>query len=234
MNENILLIEDEEALRTTLGDRLRREGFRVDESVDGEEGFDKATRLPFDLIILDLMLPFRNGLDVCRDIRHTGVATPILVLSARSETVDKVIGLKLGADDYVTKPFEAAELLARIEALLRRVPTRTGKGIYQFGSLRVDLRRGHVTREGSPIYLSVRELQLLRYLIERAGEVVPRTDILRTVWGYDSGTFTRTVDVHVSSLRQKLEQDSKRPDLILTVPGVGYQFASGSGRVFES
>ncbi|HEX4037171.1 MAG TPA: response regulator transcription factor [Acidobacteriaceae bacterium] len=228
MNENILLIEDEEALRLTLGDRLRREGFHVEESSDGEDGLDKATRLPHDLIILDLMLPYRSGLDICRDIRQTGVATPILVLSARSETVDKVIGLKLGADDYVTKPFEAVELLARIEALLRRVPTRAGKGTHQFGSVRIDLRRGLVTRDGHPVYLSARELQLLRYLIERAGEVVPRTDLLRSVWGYDSRTFTRTVDVHVSSLRHKLENDPKRPEMIVTVSGVGYQFLADS------
>lgn len=234
MNEHILLIEDEEALRLTLGDRLRREGFHVEESVDGEDGFDKATRLPHDLIILDLMLPFRSGLDVCRDIRQTGVATPILVLSARSETVDKVIGLKLGADDYVTKPFEAVELLARIEALLRRVPTRIGKGVCQFGSVRVDLRRGLVTRDDHPVYLSGRELQLLRYLIERAGEVVPRSDLLRAVWGYDTRTFTRTVDVHVSSLRHKLEQDPKRPDLIVTVQGVGYQFVANTAWIQES
>jgi len=228
MNENILLIEDEEALRLTLGDRLRREGFHVEESSDGEDGLDKATRLPHDLIILDLMLPYRSGLDICRDIRQTGVATPILVLSARSETVDKVIGLKLGADDYVTKPFEAVELLARIEALLRRAPTRAGKGTHQFGPVRIDLRRGLVTRDGHPVYLSARELQLLRYLIERAGEVVPRTDLLRSVWGYDSRTFTRTVDVHVSSLRHKLENDPKRPEMIVTVSGVGYQFLASN------
>lgn len=229
MNESILLIEDEEALRTTLGDRLRREGFRVEESEDGQDGFEKASQMPFDLIILDLMLPFRSGLDVCRDLRQMGLATPVLVLSARSETVDKVIGLRLGADDYVTKPFEAAELLARIEALLRRVPTRIGKGVYQWGPVRVDLRRGQVMREDRLVYLSAREFQLLRYLIERAGEAVPRSDILRTVWGYESGTYTRTVDVHVSSLRQKLENDSRRPEMILTVPGVGYQFSTKNG-----
>jgi two-component system alkaline phosphatase synthesis response regulator PhoP len=229
MNESILLIEDEEALRTTLSDRLRREGFRVEESADGQDGFEKASQLAFDLIMLDLMLPFRSGLDICRDLRQMGLATPVLVLSARSETVDKVIGLRLGADDYVTKPFEAVELLARIDALLRRFPTRAGKGIYQCGAVRVDLRRSLVTRNEQAIYLSAREFQLLRYLIERAGEVVPRSDILRTVWGYDSRTWTRTVDVHVSSLRQKLETDSKRPELILTVSGVGYQFSTKNG-----
>lgn len=230
MNENILLVEDEEAVRITLGDRLTREGFVVEIAVDGEDALDKATRLPFDVIILDIMLPFKSGFDVCRDIRQAGIATPILLLSARSDTVDKVVGLKLGADDYVSKPFEAVELLARIEALLRRVPFRGGQGIHQFGAIRVDLKRGQITRDGSQVCLSGRELQLLRYLIERAGQIIPRSDILRMVWGYEIGTFTRTVDVHVASLRQKLEHDSRRPELILTVPGVGYKFvAAGEG-----
>jgi two-component system alkaline phosphatase synthesis response regulator PhoP len=224
MHEYILLVEDEEAVRITLGDRLKREGFVVDTAADGEDGLDKATRLPFDIIILDVMLPFKSGFDVCRDIRQAGIATPILLLSARIETIDKVVGLKLGADDYVSKPYEAAELLARIEALLRRVPFRTGQGIHQFGAIRVDLKRGRITRGDSHVSLSGRELQLLRYLIERAGQNVPRSDILRTVWGYATGTFTRTVDVHIASLRQKLELDPKRPELLLTVPGIGYKF----------
>ena len=225
MNESILLVEDEEALRITLGDRLMRDGFVVDTAADGADAYDKATRLPFDIIILDIMLPFRNGFDVCRDIRRAGLATPILLLSAKSETVDKVVGLKLGADDYVSKPFEAIELVARIEALLRRLPSRIGQGIHEFGSLRVDLKRGLVTRAGSAIYLSAREFQLLRYFIERVGEIVPRADILRNVWGYSADTFSRTVDVHVASLRQKIEKDSKRPELIFTVPGTGYKFS---------
>ena len=140
MNENILLVEDEEALHMTLGDRLRSEGYVVDFAADGDQGFDKATRLPFDLIILDIMLPRRNGFDLCRDIRMAGLATPILLLTARGQTAEKVVGLKLGADDYVTKPFDTLELMARIEALLRRVPSRTGQGVHQFGSICVDLR----------------------------------------------------------------------------------------------
>jgi two-component system alkaline phosphatase synthesis response regulator PhoP len=236
MHENILLVEDEEAVRITLGDRLEREGFVIETAADGEDAFDKATRLPFDIIILDVMLPFKSGFDVCRDIRQAGIATPILLLSARIDTVDKVVGLKLGADDYVSKPYEAAELLARIEALLRRVPLRTGQGIHQFGAVRVDLKRGRITHSDSVVSLSGRELQLLRYLIERAGQIVPRSDILRTVWGYDTGTFTRTVDVHIASLRQKLENDPKRPELIVTVSGIGYKFVvvGASGRAETS
>lgn len=225
MNESIFVVEDEEALRTTLCDRLTREGFVVETSADGEDAYEKAIRRPFDLIILDVMLPLRSGFDVCRDIRQAGLATPILLLSARSETVDKVVGLKLGADDYVSKPFEAAELLARIEALLRRMPMRNGRGIHQYGAIRVDLKRGQVMRGGKPVYLTAREMQLLRYFIENAGQIVARTDLLRVVWDYGSGTFTRTVDVHVASLRQKLERDSRNPELILTVPGTGYRFA---------
>lgn len=229
MNESILLVEDEEALRTTLSDRLRSEGYVVDTAVDGQEGFNKASTLPFDLIILDLMLPRRSGLDVCRDIRKSGMATPILILTVRNETVDKVVGLKLGANDYVTKPFEAAELLARIEVLLRHVPARRGQGLYECGSIRVDLRETQVTKDGKPVYLTAREFQLLRHLIENVGATVTREELLRTVWGYDGDTFSRTVDTHVFSLRQKLEEDPKRPELIRTVSGVGYKFVGRAG-----
>ncbi len=224
MNESILLVEDEQALRMTLSDRLQSEGYVVDFSPDGEQGFEKATSLPFDLIILDIMLPRRSGLDVCRDIRLAGLATPILLLTARGQIVDKVAGLKLGADDYVTKPFDTLELMARIEALLRRAPTRTGQGILHFGSIRVDIRGTQVTREGKPIYLSAREFQLLRYFTEHNGITLSRDEILREVWGYEMGTFSRTVDVHVAGLRQKLEKAPKKPELIITVPGIGYKF----------
>jgi two-component system, OmpR family, alkaline phosphatase synthesis response regulator PhoP len=225
MKENILLVEDEDDLRITLSDRLHSEGYVVQCAANGEDGFDQATRLPFDLIILDIMLPRRSGLDICNDIRRAGLATPILMLTARSQTADKVLGLKLGADDYLTKPFETLELLARIEALLRRLPARLEKGeILEFGTLRVDLRGTQVYRNGSSVYLSAREFQLLRYLIERRGTTLSRDEILKEVWNYEASTFTRTVDVHVASLRQKLEQDPKRPQWILTVPGLGYRF----------
>ena len=224
MNENILLVEDEEALRMTLSDRLRSEGYVVDFAADGEQGYEKATRLPFDLIILDIMLPRSSGLDVCRGIRLAGLATPILLLTARGQTVDKVVGLKLGADDYVTKPFDTMELIARIEALLRRSAPRSGPGLYKFGAIRVDFRGTQVTRDGQVVYLTAREFQLLRYLIEHSGVTLSRDEILREVWGYDSGTFSRTVDVHVASLRQKLEESPKKPRWIVTVPGLGYRF----------
>lgn len=226
MNENILVVEDEQDLRMTLSDRLESEGFAVECAGDGLEGYKKATGGDFDLIILDVMLPRRNGFDVCRDIRQAGVNIPVLMLTARGQTVDKVLGLKIGADDYVTKPFEMLELMARVEALLRRAPAKpAAQEVHQFGSLRVDLRGTEVTRDGDPVNLSAREFQLLRYLIERPGKTISRDELLREVWGYSTETFTRTVDVHIASLRQKLEQDSKQPHLIVTVQGLGYKFA---------
>ncbi len=225
MNENILLIEDEKALRSALAVRLRSEGYTVDFAEDGQVGLEKATNLPIDLIILDVMLPYRSGLEVCRLLRQSGLATPILMLTVKDQLVDKVVGLKLGADDYMTKPFEAEELVARVEALLRRLPVHTGAGVHQFGSLVIDVPREEVTRDGNRIHLTGREFQLLYYLMKRAGSTVPRSELLRSLWSYDSDTHTRTVDMHIASLRQKLEEDPKNPALILTASGVGYKFA---------
>ncbi len=223
MNESILLVEDEEGLRMTLSDRLRSEGYVVDIAADGAEGLSKATGLPFDLIILDIMLPHRSGLDICREIRIAGLATPVLLLTARDQTADKVVGLKLGADDYVTKPFDTLELMARVEALLRRNPGRGAPSVLQLGPLRMDLRGTEVTRDGKNIGLSAREFQLLRHLMEHPGTTLSRNELLQQVWGYEDGTYTRTVDVHIASLRQKLEKDPKHPELIVTVPGMGYK-----------
>jgi two-component system alkaline phosphatase synthesis response regulator PhoP len=230
MNEHILIIEDEEELCLTLGDRLRSEGYTVDIAADGRSGFEKATRLPFDLIILDIMLPLRSGFDLCTDIRREGFATPILLLSARSQAAEKVVGLKLGADDYVTKPFDTFELMARIEALLRRVPSKSEAvptadiATYQFGSIVLDVRKSRVTRGDEPVNLTAREFYLLRYFAEHRGVNLTRDELLRDVWGHKTGTFTRTVDMHVASLRQKLESSPKKPELIITVPGIGYRF----------
>jgi two-component system alkaline phosphatase synthesis response regulator PhoP len=227
MEEHILLVEDELALRITLSDRLQSENYKVDSAVDGEEGYQKALQGNFDLILLDVMLPRKKGFDVCRDLRKAGLVVPIIMLTARGETVDKVLGLKIGADDYVTKPFQMIELMARIEALLRRVPRPSGKvgQIHQFGNLRIDLRGTSVTRDGDIVPLSAREFQLLRYFVEHAGATLSREVLLKDVWGYSADAFTRTVDVHVASLRQKLEKDSKKPELLLTVLGLGYKFA---------
>ena len=207
MSQNILVVEDEEALRMTLSDRLQSEGYVVECAADGDEGLRRATQEPFDLVLLDLMLPKRNGFDVCREIRQAGLITPILMLTARGQVVDKVVGLKLGADDYVTKPFDMLELMARVEALLRRAPSRpAAPTVLTFGSLKVDLRGTEVTRNGKVVNLSAREFQLLRYFVEHPGATLSRDELLKEVWGYSTETFTRTVDVHIVSLRQKLEK----------------------------
>ena len=224
MKGNILLVEDEPSLQSSLGLRLRSQGYVVNTANDAAEGLEKASTLPCDLILLDVMLPDRDGFDVCREIRQTGLATPILLLTARKQTFDKVLGLKLGADDYVTKPFKAEELLARIEVLMRRIPVRSGHGVHQFGQIRIDVQRAEVTRDGAAVHLSTREYQLLRHFIEHAGMTIPRGELLQSIWGYNEKALTRTVDVHVSSLREKLEQNPKFPELIVTVLGVGYKF----------
>jgi len=227
LNGKILLVEDEAGLVVTLGDRLRKEGYWVEAARDGRQGLDRALNDPFDLIILDLMLPQKSGIDVCRDLRQNGLAVPILMLTARSQTVDKVLGLKIGADDYVTEPFDMLELLARVEALLRRAPSTPASlgTVHQIGPIRVDLRRTQVWRDRQLVALSAREFQLLRYFIEHRGATLSRSELLEQVWGYGSTTGTRTVDVHVAGLRQKLESDPKQPRLILTVLGLGYKFA---------
>jgi two-component system alkaline phosphatase synthesis response regulator PhoP len=228
MDERILLVEDEPALCMTLTDRLHSEGYETDCAPDGEQGFRRATEGAYDLIILDVMLPRRSGFDVCRDIRAAGLITPVLMLTARGQTVDKVVGLKLGADDYLTKPFEMMELLARIEALLRRAPARAAEttAVHQIGPLSVDIRGTAVKLNGKAVSLSAREFQLLRYFLEHRGATLSRSEILREVWGYNVETFTRTVDVHVASLRQKLGDDPRRSQFILTVPGLGYKFVA--------
>jgi two-component system alkaline phosphatase synthesis response regulator PhoP len=223
---DILLVEDEPGLVLTIADRLRSEGYRVATASDGEEGFERASTEPFDLMILDVMLPRKSGFDVCRDLREQGFSVPILMLTARGITADKVLGLKIGADDYLTKPFDMLELLARVEALLRRPPVAvaaTGSH-YQFGDVKVDQKSTEVTRAGEHVRLSALEFQLLCYFVEHRGETLSRQKLLNEVWGYRSVQSTRTVDVHVAWLRQKLEQDQKKPQWIVTVHGIGYRF----------
>ena len=225
--KKVLLVEDENGLVVTLTDRLTREGYVVQSASDGKAGFSLATRERFDAIILDLMLPHSSGLDVCRDLRQRGIKTPLLMLTAKSQLLDKVLGLKLGADDYLTKPFEMPELLARLEALLRRsnvVTSDVSGQIVQFGDVTVDFRTTQVLRNGSPVDVSAREFKLLRYFIEHRGAAITRDELLNAVWGYESMPFTRTVDVHIAWLRQKVEPQPRRPQFILTVHGVGYRF----------
>ncbi len=224
--KRLLLIEDEPGLVLTLRDRLTREGYAVETSTDGESGLERASREAFDLVLLDVMLPRMNGFDVLRELRKRGTETPVIMVTAKGQVVDKVVGLKLGADDYVTKPFEMVELLARIEAKLRRAPavSHPSEG-YQFDDVRVDFRRAEVTKEGAPLELSAREFQLLKYFIEHRGATLTREELLNEVWGYNSMPSTRTVDVHVAWLRQKIEPNSRHPQYILTIHGMGYKFA---------
>lgn len=223
----ILLVEDEPSLVLTLTDRLLSEGYQVETAADGEEGLSKALEGSFDLILLDVMLPRRDGFEVCRELRSRGIQVPVVMLTARGQVVDRVVGLKLGADDYVTKPFEMIELLARIEALFRRArtPSSAQAGTYAFGDVRVDFRRAEVFKEGEPVPLSALEFKLLAYFIQNRGALLTRDELLDKVWGYDAMPTTRTVDVHVASLRQKLERNASRPELILTVHRRGYRFA---------
>ena len=227
----ILLIEDESGLIMTLTDRLRSEGYEVDSAADGEAGLSKAESGGHDAIILDVMLPKKNGYDVCRELRQKGISTPILMLTAKGETIDKVLGLKLGADDYLTKPFEVVELHARVEALIRRSPLLNGAGSsrsagsYKFGDVAIDFRRAEITKAAEPVELSAMEFKLLQFLIENRGIVHTRDHLLDAVWGYDAMPSTRTVDVHIAWLRQKIEDNPRKPQFIQTVHGIGYKFA---------
>jgi len=223
----ILLVEDETNLRRTVTDLLKSEGYAVESSGDGLEAQKMALSQPFDLIILDVMLPSRNGFDVCRHLRKNGVNVPILMLTARSELNNKVQGLKAGGDDYLTKPFETPELQARVEALLRRASsgTRVEVRTYEFDGIEVDFTTSRVMKNGKTIALGERECRLLRYLVERRGLVLSRDELLQDVWGYKSIPLTRTVDVHIAWLRQKIEDDPKNPQYIVTVHGQGYRFS---------
>ena len=212
----------------TLADRLEAEGYAVDHTPTGELALERAAAEPFDLVLLDIALPGVDGFEVCRQFRQQRLEFPILMLTARSLTVDKVVGLKLGADDYVTKPFEFVELLARIEVLLRRVHTAPPppKGCFRFGGIQVNLRQADVIRDGRLIPLSAREFKLLRYFIEHRGATISREELLQRVWEYDAMSCTRTVDIHVAWLRQKLEDNPKYPQWIHTIRGLGYKFTA--------
>jgi two-component system, OmpR family, alkaline phosphatase synthesis response regulator PhoP len=223
--KRVLLVEDEPGLVLTLTDRLRSEGYEVQSATDGPSGLERGSRERWDVILLDVMLPGTSGFDVCRDLRQRGVNTPVIMLTARSQVVDKVLGLKLGADDYVTKPFDMLELTARIDVQLRRAATYGPVAHqYRFGDILVDVRKTEVTRAGRVLDLSAREFLLLKYLIEHREATLSREELLNEVWGYHSTPTTRTVDVHVAWLRQKIEPNPKHPQYLLTVHGLGYKF----------
>jgi two-component system alkaline phosphatase synthesis response regulator PhoP len=231
MSKRILLIEDEAGLALTLEDRLVGEGYRVEVARDGETGLQRALGERFDLVVLDVMLPRKSGFEVCRELRVKQACTPILMLTARGQIEDKVVGLKLGADDYLVKPFHMSELVARVEALLRRggpatAGATTGAASFAFGNVRVDFRKAEVRVGGRPVELSAKELQLLRYFLEHPGATLSRQEILDAVWGWNAMPVTRTVDVHVAGLRKKLEGDSGTPSYILTMHRLGYKFVA--------
>jgi len=227
MSSRILLVEDDPGLALTLSDLLAEEGYEVESAMDGPTGLARAIKGQFDLIVLDVMLPGKNGFEVCRELRQQGRDVAVLMLTAKTQLVDRVVGLKLGAVDYLTKPFEPPELLARIEALLRRVRKENLPPVvrFQFGDVDVDFENGDVFKGVEAVSLTGKELQLLRYLIDRRGRVVPRDELLESVWEYQSGVSSRTVDVHVAWLRQKLEDNPHNPRHIHTVRGVGYRFS---------
>ena len=220
----ILIVEDDPAMSVALRDGFEFEKHAVDMAADGEEGLRLAMRGDHDLIILDVMLPKKSGLDVCKELRKMEVRTPVIMLTARGQEIDKIVGLKLGADDYVTKPFSFMELVARVEAVLRRTSRAAAGDEVAFGNVTLDFRTYQATRSGSALDLTPREFRILRYFIDHANEVVSREALLNHVWGYDSSAFTRTVDTHMARLRQKIEPTPHDPRHLITVHRVGYKF----------
>jgi two-component system alkaline phosphatase synthesis response regulator PhoP len=226
MTSRILIVEDDPAMSLALRDGFEFEKYSVEMATDGEEGLRLATRGAHDLMILDVMLPRKSGLDVCKELRKNGSSTPIIMLTARGQEIDKIVGLKLGADDYVTKPFSFMELLARVEAVLRRVAGPAAGDEYTFGDIHLDFRTYIATRSGFPLDLTPREFRILHYFIDHVGEVVSRDALLNHVWGYDSSAFTRTVDTHMARLRHKIEDVPSEPRHLITVHRVGYKFVA--------
>lgn len=226
MKEKILIIEDEEDLVKGLKLNLADEGYEVDWAYDGEDGLRKALEDAPDLIILDIMLPKMNGLDICRELRQKNMNIPIIMLTAKGKEIDKVVGLEIGADDYMTKPFSIRELLARVKAHLRR-KKREGETVpqlYGFGDVEIDFAHFKVRRAGKEFDLTSLEMEILKYFIAHKGEVVTRRVLLDKIWGYESYPTTRTIDNHILKLRKKIEDDPSHPEHILSVYGEGYRF----------
>lgn len=225
--KKILIIEDDPAVQKGLNAALNSEGYITETISEGQAGFQAALKNSYDLILLDIMLPGKNGLDICRDLRNSSVVTPVIMLTSRKEEIDKVLGLEIGADDYITKPFSIRELLARIKALLRRTlhtENHPEASLINAGGFTVDLKKQEIRKEGIPLVLTVREFSLLHYMICHEGEVLSRDHLLDEVWGYDVYPTTRTVDNYILSLRKKIEKDPSNPEHIITVPTAGYKF----------
>jgi DNA-binding response OmpR family regulator len=225
----ILIVDDEPEMVRGLEDNLRFEGYQTVAAPDGRRGLALALSEAPDLILLDVMMPGMSGWDLCREIRRRGLDVPVIMLTARGEEVDRVLGLELGADDYVTKPFSLRELMARIRAVLRRPGPRQKFEEFAFGDVRLHLRARQAFKGGREVRLTRKEFDLLRYLIEHSGEVITRDRLLDEVWGYERFPTTRTVDTHILRLRQKFEDDPERPAHILTAHGQGYRFVVERG-----
>jgi len=227
MKKRILVIEDEPSLSMAIRDELQFEGFEASVVEDGVQGLDRILKDAPDLVVLDLMLPGKSGFEICREVRRQGVNTPVIMLTARAQEVDRVRGLELGADDYVVKPFSLAELVARIRAVLRRSQTlsRTegAPEILQLGDLRLDVRKQEAFKSGRKIELTHKEFQLLEFLLRHPGEVISRDEFLDRLWGGDVYVTHRNVDTHIASLRKKIEDDAEQPRYILSVRGAGYK-----------
>lgn len=222
----IAIIEDDESVRKSLVMNLELEGFRIVTASDGEEGLRVVRDQKPDMIVLDVMMPKKDGLQTCKDLRNSGNSTPLILLTARSAEVDKVLGLELGADDYLAKPFGMAELVARIRALLRRSTVTEDVDRVEFDNISIDFKAYRAERGAETVELSAREYRLLKYLVVKRGKVVTRDELLDEVWGYNSYPTTRTVDNHIARLRQKIESNVDEPRHILTVHGVGYKFVA--------
>jgi two-component system alkaline phosphatase synthesis response regulator PhoP len=220
----ILIVEDEPAMVAGLRDNFEYEGYEVISAVDGVEGLDRALSESPDLVVLDVMMPRMSGLDVCKQLKLKQPALPIIMLTARGQEIDKVVGLELGADDYVTKPFSIRELMARVKAVLRRAAPHPPPDIYRFSDVEVNVRSNEVLRNGSRVELSAKEFALLAYFVAHPAETLSRDRLLDAVWGYENYPNTRTVDTHIVHLRQKLEPNPEDPRFILTVHGTGYKF----------
>jgi len=226
----VLIVEDDRAMAVALSDGFTYEGFEVEVATDGEEGLRLARDANPDLMILDIMLPKMTGLEICKTLRGEGSPLPIIMLTARGQEIDKVLGLKLGADDYVTKPFSFMELRARVDAVLRRSKPSGGhrdRGTHDLGTFKVDLDRYVASKDGAEVNLTPREFRLLDHFIEHRGEVVTREELLDNVWGYDTIPFTRTVDTHIAKLRKKIEENPADPHFIITVHRLGYKLVGG-------
>ena len=223
--KKILIVEDDPAIRTGLNETLTTEGYLITEAETGTKGFELASKNDFDLILLDLILPGKDGIEICKELRNNGVKTPVVMVTSRKEEIDKILGLEIGADDYVTKPFSIRELVARVKALIRRSTYEPGEmEEVEFADIIINFKKQEMFKDHNPVRLSATEFRILHYFIYHESEVISRDKFLDEVWGYDSFPTTRTVDNYILSLRKKIEDDPANPKHLITIYKVGYKF----------